>query len=115
LLDAAQTWARQAFGERGTAAHATGTGRSVHSDADGTQPVHQPGHQCAAQCTWCPVCRIAALVRGDDPETAAKLVAAAGAVADALRSVLQSGGSQTREDGAAAEPRAVHPIQLDEE
>ena len=39
-------------------------------------------------CAWCPVCRLAAVIRGEQPETTAKLVAAGNLLIEGLRTLL---------------------------
>jgi hypothetical protein len=47
----------------------------------------QAGHP--ADCRWCPVCQVAAVVRGERPEVTAALADVLGAAATALRSFAE--------------------------
>ncbi|MFW3170739.1 hypothetical protein [Geodermatophilus sp. CPCC 206100] len=44
----------------------------------------------AADCTWCPVCQVAAVVRGERPEVTAALADLLDAASAALRSFAES-------------------------
>ena len=66
LADAVHEWARARFGDPATAHIATG----------------------AAECAWCPICQLIAALRGDRPDVADKLAAAATAVVDVVGSLL---------------------------
>ncbi len=59
---------------------------AAHEHADGTD------------CQWCPLCRLAAVLRGEDPETVAKVLAGANAVIDGLRMLLARLASPAAED-----------------
>ena len=72
------------------------------------------GHQ--ADCTWCPLCQVAAVVRGERPEVSAALADVLDATAAALRTFAAAGGD-TRPDPAAqergeGEPPAVQSIEI---
>jgi hypothetical protein len=73
LVDAVHEWARVRFGEAGTAHIATG----------------------ATECTWCPICQLIAALRGDRPEVADKLAAAATAVVDVIGALLEPSAGRT--------------------
>jgi hypothetical protein len=87
LLEAVQDWARSTFGEGPTARMSTG----------------------AAECEWCPLCQLVAVLRGERPEATEKIVAAGTAVMSALRAVLDQGSRPT-----PSEPR-VQRIDLSDE
>jgi hypothetical protein len=50
------------------------------------------GH--TADCRWCPVCQVAAVVRGERPEVTAALADVLTSAAAALRTVAAAGESQ---------------------
>jgi hypothetical protein len=63
------------------------------------------GDRHSADCRWCPVCQVAAVVRGERPEVAAALADVLTAAATALRTVAAAG----HPDGAAADGGAKPP------
>jgi hypothetical protein len=81
LVDAMHEWARSTFGEAESAHIATG----------------------APECTWCPVCQLITVLRGDRPEVTERLSTAASAVADALQALLDA---SARPQSAAPAPAA---------
>jgi hypothetical protein len=89
LLDAVQDWARRSFGD---SAHiATG----------------------APECTWCPVCQLIAVVRGDRPEISDKIADATASVVAALRAMVDAAANPAEETGAAPpRPPRVQRIDL---
>ena len=91
LFDALQDWARESAGGEPHAHHAAG------------------GAAGGAECTWCPVCRGAQLVRQTSPEVRAHLTVAASSLLQAAAGLI-----------AAAPPPGttspgVHKIDLDDE
>ncbi|MGY1624111.1 hypothetical protein ACI789_18080 [Geodermatophilus sp. SYSU D00965] len=54
-----------------------------------------------ADCRWCPVCQVAAVVRGERPEVTAALADVLGAAAAALRSFSEGGREAPAEDPGA--------------
>ncbi|SDJ13679.1 hypothetical protein SAMN05444157_1924 [Frankineae bacterium MT45] len=56
----------------------------------------------APECTWCPICQVIAVLRGDRPEVSEKIATAASAAVEALRAFL---------DAASARPPAQRPVQ----
>ena len=89
LLDAVQDWARRSFGD---SAHiATG----------------------APECTWCPICQLIAVLRGDRPEISDKIADATASVVSALRAVVDAAANPAEEAGAAPpKPPRVQRIDL---
>ena len=78
----------------------TGLGQTLGSalregDAAGTHP---------ADCRWCPVCQVAAVVRGERPEVTEALADVLTAAAAALRSVSERPAAADPEPAAAEEP-----------
>jgi hypothetical protein len=47
-----------------------------------------PADERAEECAWCPVCRAAALLRTENPQALAKIMAATTAFVDALRDLI---------------------------
>jgi len=92
LLGAAQDWLHRTLGDPSTAKIATG----------------------AAECSWCPLCQLISVVRGDRPEITEKLSEAQSAVAGLLRSLADAAGTATAraQQGAQSGPR-VQRIDLD--
>jgi hypothetical protein len=67
----------------------------------------------AADCRWCPVCQVAAVVRGERPEVTAALADVLTASATALRT-FAAGGDQAAPpaaDASAAEAYPSPPVQ----
>jgi hypothetical protein len=63
------------------------------------------GNAHPADCRWCPVCQIAAVVRGERPELTAALADVLTATATALRTFAEAAHPGAPADaGAAAEP-----------
>ncbi|RFU22536.1 hypothetical protein [Geodermatophilus marinus] len=63
-----------------------------------------------ADCRWCPVCQVAAVVRGERPEVAAALAGVLDAAAAALRSLAEPPAEPTaagRASSPAASPAAT--------
>lgn len=92
LLDAVQGWARRTF------------------------PPPQGEHP--AECQWCPVCQLAAVLRGEHPEITARITEAGLALAGLVRSLADAasaaghdGQHRERAGGHERTPR-VQPIRL---
>ena len=72
-------------------------------------PASEGAHR--ADCSWCPLCQAAAVVRGERPEVTAALADVLTATASALRTFAES--PQTAEPGPAVheddEPEAEPP------
>ena len=80
-------------------------GAARHDDAP-----HDAGH--ADTCRWCPLCQLAAVVRGERPEVSAALADVLTATAGALRAFAAEGPAEQAapspaEDGGVADPGAV--------
>ncbi len=78
----------------------TGLGQTLGSalregDAAGAHP---------ADCRWCPVCQVAAVVRGERPEVTDALADVLTAAAAALRNVSERPAAPDPEPAAAEEP-----------
>jgi hypothetical protein len=72
------------------------------------------GERHSSDCRWCPICQVAAVVRGERPEVTAALADVLTAAATALRTVADAGspGGPTTEaepDGQESEP--APPVQ----
>ncbi len=83
----------------------TGLGQTLGSalregDATGAHP---------ADCHWCPVCQVAAVVRGERPEVTDALADVLTAAAAALRSVSERASAAAAEPAAAEEPPPPAP------
>jgi len=63
---------------------------------------HGAGFTAAAgsseQCRYCPVCQLIALMRGERPEAAARLVEAGTALAEAVRTLLTPPAAAPEDD-----------------
>lgn len=81
-----------------SAATASSTADASSADASGTDPA---GH--SADCRWCPVCQVAAVVRGERPEVTAALADVLTTAATALRTVA-AGGPPAGPPAPAASP-----------
>jgi hypothetical protein len=84
LLDAVQDWARRNIAD------------SPHI-ATG-----------APECTWCPICQLIAVLRGDHPEISDKIAEATASVVAVLRTVVDAAASPAEQ----REPPHVQHIDL---
>lgn len=89
--------------------------RDARAAAGGTRADAAHG----ADCTWCPVCSAAAVVRGERPEVTAALADLFAATATALRGFAESTPSaapdvpaETDEGASAEPPPAVQRIEI---
>lgn len=88
------------------------------SDAPAASSAAAEEHR-AADCSWCPLCQAAAVVRGERPEVTAALADVLTATASALRAFAASAQTgqpdpPVHEDGAreAEPPPAVQRIEI---
>jgi hypothetical protein len=63
----------------------------------------------SSDCRWCPVCQVAAVVRGERPEVTAALADVLTATAAALRTFAEAGEPPAADDAAEAETDAEPP------
>ena len=82
-------------------------------------PTGQGSAAHGADCTWCPLCQTAAVVRGERPEVTAALADVLTATATALRTFAESvqppaadGPAPTEEEPEAGPPPAVQHIEV---
>ncbi|MET0764444.1 MAG: hypothetical protein ABWY29_06235 [Blastococcus sp.] len=73
------------------------------------------GHR--SDCTWCPICQVAAVVRGERPEVSAALADVLDATAAALRTFAASAGdaqppAADEDPGDGDAPPAVQRIEI---
>jgi hypothetical protein len=83
---------------------------AVRSSAGETAP--GDGGEHAADCRWCPVCQVAAVVRGERPEVTAALADVLTATATALRTfaaAAEAASSPAAEDVQEEDPPS--PVQ----
>ena len=79
-------------------------------------PTGEGAHR--ADCSWCPLCQAAAVVRGERPEVTAALADVLTATASALRTFAESGRPAEpgpvvpKDDPAAEPPPAVQRIEI---
>jgi hypothetical protein len=78
-----------------------GLGDAVPAAADGESAT---GH--SSDCHWCPLCRVASVVRGERPEVTAALADVLTATATALRTFAAAAGGETAHDAGSAPGRA---------
>ncbi len=90
LVEAVHEWARRSLGDPATAHIATG----------------------AAECSYCPVCQLIAVLRGDRPEVTARLADVGSAVVTALRAALD--GMPDGTNPPPAQQQRVQHIDLDD-
>jgi hypothetical protein len=64
-------------------------------------PADADGAEHSSDCRWCPVCQVAAVVRGERPEVTAALADVLTTAATALRTFAAAGGDAP---GATAQP-----------
>jgi hypothetical protein len=72
------------------------------------------GEAHSADCRWCPVCQVTAVVRGERPEVTAALAEVLTATATALRTFAAAGdqeGPRVAPDAAAEEGNPPPPVQ----
>jgi hypothetical protein len=67
------------------------------------------GQQHSADCTWCPVCQVTAVVRGERPEVTAALADVLTATATALRTF--AAGEPAGPPAEAADEADPPPVQ----
>jgi hypothetical protein len=67
------------------------------------------GKRHAADCRWCPVCQVAAVVRGERPEVNEALADVLSAAATALRTVAAAGQHAEAPADHAARPEEAPP------
>ena len=91
LVDAVQDWARRNFGDPATSHIATG----------------------APECTWCPICQLISVLRGERPEISEKVAEAGASLVAALRAVLDAAALGQPRPADDAAPRVQH-INLDD-
>jgi hypothetical protein len=74
-------------------------------------PAADKGAAHGGDCTWCPLCQAAAVVRGDRPEVTTALADVLAATATALRTFAESGHAAAPDTrgGADDEPEAEPP------
>jgi hypothetical protein len=86
--------------------------RAGAAPADGSAvPEHAP------DCRWCPVCQVAAVVRGERPDVSAALADVLTATATALRTFAEAGSTTTdvsaeTDDTGDGDPPAVQKIDI---
>ncbi len=106
LFAALQDWAATAGHEQVGAA-----GGLVGGLAQGLHDVDEHLATGAAECRYCPVCRLVALVRGTNPEVRDHLATAGSALLSAAAAALATSVPQERRQARAA---PVEHIDLDE-
>jgi hypothetical protein len=77
-------------------------------------PAGAPGNDAgghAGDCQWCPVCQVAAVVRGERPEVSAALADLLTTAATALRTAAESGRAAEPAPGPAQETPPPAPVQ----
>ncbi len=92
--------------------HAAGAASAV--DDDDPDSRSSTGHP--VECRWCPLCQAMAFVRDTNPELRQQVVAAAAALAVAVRDLAETAArppSRPRE-GASGRSHGVEPIDLDD-
>ena len=82
-------------------------------------PAAEKGAAHGVDCTWCPLCQAAAVVRGERPEVTAALADVLTATATALRTFAEAGRSAeqgtpatARDEPEAAQPPTVQRIEI---
>ncbi len=76
---------------------------AVQQWAQRAMPAPPSGHP-GPECQWCPLCQLAAVLRGEYPELGERITEAGAAVAGAVRALLESGGAAPPDGQAAAPP-----------
>jgi hypothetical protein len=94
-MNAGTDWIDQA--RRAFDALRAGSGDAAPADA---------GETHASDCRWCPVCQVAAVVRGERPEVTAALADVLTATATALRAFAAEGAAPAPGAAAADGPEA---------
>jgi hypothetical protein len=100
-----------------------GLGQTLGEAARSGAGADDEGTGHPADCRWCPVCQVAAVVRGERPEVTAALADALGAAAVALRSFAEQAAAAApapadaasadaaSADEAPAAPEPAAPVQ----
>jgi hypothetical protein len=77
-----------------------------------TFPAPPSGHG-GPECQWCPLCQLAAALRGEYPDLTERVAEAGTAVANALRALAESGpprpGGRPRPEASAGDPMPPVP------
>jgi hypothetical protein len=73
-----------------------------------------PAGPAEDECGWCPLCRLVAGWRAENPEALAKVLSAAAAFADAVRELFEPAPAEPSDAPAPNAPRVQH-IRLDTE
>jgi hypothetical protein len=76
-------------------------------------PTDEAGH--TSDCRWCPVCQVAAVVRGERPEVTAALADVLTATATALRTfaaAAEAPAAATEDEAQQEEPPPVQRIEI---
>jgi hypothetical protein len=82
---------------------------SLPAPAPAAAPADAQPH--GSDCRWCPVCQVAAVVRGERPEVTAALADVLTAAATALRTVAAAGEPPAAPADDAPVPPASDPVQ----
>src|SRR5829696_10009714 len=74
-------------------------------------PADADGAEHSSDCRWCPVCQVAAVVRGERPEVTAALADVLTTAATALRTFAAAGGDADPAAEPAQESEPPAPVQ----
>ncbi len=80
----------------------------VQQWAQRTMPAPPSGHP-GPECQWCPLCQLAAMLRGESPEIAERLTEAGGALVSAARALLDAAPARRHDPGVAPHARKPPP------
>ena len=92
LAGAMQDWIRRAATQSRSAAQS----QSGEQTRDGAAATADPGDgPHSSDCTWCPVCQFAAVVRGERPDVTERLAEAGTVFLSAMRGVIEAASTAT--------------------
>src|SRR6266567_789263 len=86
---------------------------SARTRACGPSPATSHIATGAPECTWCPICQLIAILRGDRPEISEKVAEAGASLVAALRAVLDAAAASPPRPPDDAASRVQH-INLDD-
>ncbi len=87
----------------------TGLGRTLGQSMAQARWEEDPAGAHPADCRWCPVCQVAAVVRGERPEVTDALADVLTAAAAALRTVSEQASAPAQEAAEVEEPPPPAP------
>lgn len=85
---------------------------AVQDWARRTLPGPVDGHD-GPECQWCPLCKLAAVLRGDRPEVTERVIEAGAAMASVVRALLDQASTGVGSAGGEPPPRSPRVQHID--